>query len=563
MTALDWAVIAAYFAYLIVDGLRAGRRGQTSDGYFRADRSLGWWTVGLSVMATQLSAITLVGATGQGYTDGLRFVQFYFALPIAMVILCVTAVPGFHRANVFTAYEFLERRFDARTRALTSLFFLLSRGLATSVVIAAPAVVLSVVLGWPETFTVLAMGVVTTLYTVLGGVRAVAWNDVKQMVVILVGLAAMLLVLVAKLPPSVSLWDGLHVAGATGRLTAVVWSLDWREKYTVWSGLLASLFLFLSYFGCDQSQVQRYLAAASVDAARRSLLLNAFVKIPLQAAVLLIGVLMFVFYVFAPAPPLVFAGNVELANEAARQTYAQLAADYAVATDERRQAALRYVAVRREHAATAASAETAFLEAQARCDALHRAATKLLSEATGRPYDDTNHIFPTFVLSQLPTGLVGLMLAAIFAAAMSTSAGELNALATTTALDMYHRWWAPEASEAELVRVGRLATAFWGGWACVGALYATHLGSLIEVVNRFGSWFYGALLGVFVLAVADPRADGRGAVSGLLLGMGVVWMLAATGLVAFLWLNAVGCLVTCVVGVIVSRIRWSGRREKQ
>jgi SSS family transporter len=339
MTALDWAVIAAYFAYLIVDGLRAGRRGQTSDGYFRADRSLGWWTVGLSVMATQLSAITLVGATGQGYTDGLRFVQFYFALPIAMVILCVTAVPGFHRANVFTAYEFLERRFDARTRALTSLFFLLSRGLATSVVIAAPAVVLSVVLGWPETFTVLAMGVVTTLYTVLGGVRAVAWNDVKQMVVILVGLAAMLLVLVAKLPPSVSLWDGLHVAGATGRLTAVVWSLDWREKYTVWSGLLASLFLFLSYFGCDQSQVQRYLAAASVDAARRSLLLNAFVKIPLQAAVLLIGVLMFVFYVFAPAPPLVFAGNVELANEAARQTYAQLAADYAVATDERRQAA--------------------------------------------------------------------------------------------------------------------------------------------------------------------------------------------------------------------------------
>ncbi len=563
MTALDWAVIAAYFAYLIVDGVRAGQRGQTSDGYFRADRSLGWWTVGLSVMATQLSAITLVGATGQGYTDGLRFIQFYFALPIAMVILCVTAVPGFHRANVFTAYEFLERRFDARTRALTSLFFLLSRGLATSVVIAAPAVVLSVVLGWPETFTVLAMGVVTTLYTVLGGVRAVAWNDVKQMVVILVGLAAMLWLLVVKLPPSVSLWDGLHVAGATGRLTAVVWSLDWREKYTVWSGLLASLFLFLSYFGCDQSQVQRYLAAASVDAARRSLLLNAFLKIPLQAAVLLVGVLMFVFYVFAPVPPLVFAGPVELADATARQTYAQLAADYAVATDERRLAAVRYVAARQENAAAMSSAKAAFLEAQARCDALHRAAVKLMSEAAGRPYDDTNYIFPTFVLSQLPMGLVGLMLAAIFAAAMSTSAGELNALATTTALDMYRQWWRPEASEAELVRVGKAATVFWGGWACAGALYATHLGSLIEVVNRFGSWFYGALLGVFVLAVADPRATGRGAVSGLLLGMGVVWGVAATDLVAFLWLNAVGCLVTCVVGAAVSRVRRSGRWEKR
>ncbi|MGQ9898601.1 MAG: sodium:solute symporter [Acidobacteriota bacterium] len=555
MTALDWAVLAAYVAYLVVDGLRAGQRGKTSDGYFRADRSLGWWTVGLSVMATQLSAITLVGATGQGYTDGLRFVQFYFALPIAIVILCVTAVPGFHQANVFTAYEFLERRFDARTRALTSLFFLLSRGLATSVVIAAPAVVLSVVLGWSETFTVLALGVVTTLYTVLGGVRAVAWNDVKQMVVILIGLAAVLIALVVKLPPSVSLWDGLEVAGATGRLTAVVWELDWREKYTVWSGLFASLFLFVSYFGCDQSQVQRYLAATSVDAARWSLLLNAFVKIPLQAVVLLIGVLMFVFYVFASAPPLVFAGKVELADETVRQAYARLAAEYALATDARREAAAHYVVARRENAAAASSAKAAFLETQMQCESLHRSATRLLSEATGRPYDDTNYIFPTFVLSQLPTGLVGLMLAAIFAAAMSTSAGELNALATTTALDMYHRWWAPEASEAQLVKVGQVATVFWGAWACVGALYAAHLGSLIEVVNRFGSWFYGSLLGVFVLAVTDPRATGRGAVSGLLLGMGLVWALAATDLVAFLWLNAVGCLATCVIGFIISRIR--------
>ncbi len=556
MTGLDWAVVVSYFTYLIVDGFRAGRQSHTTDGYFRANRSLGWRTVGLSVMATQLSAITLVGATGQGYADGLRFVQFYFALPVAMVILCATAVPGFHRANVFTAYEYLERRFDGRVRALTGIFFLLSRGLATSVVIAAPAVALSAALGWSEAATILVMGVLTTLYTVVGGVRAVAWNDVKQMAVILAGLGAILWLLVAKLPPTVSLWDGLHVAGATGRLTAVDWRFDWREKYTVWSGLLASLFLFLSYFGCDQSQVQRYLAASSVDAARRSLLLNAVVKVPLQAAVLLMGVLIFVFYVFAPAAPLVFTPNAEAALQdgAARAAYAQLAADYRAATEARRQAALRYAESRRQEPAAATEARAMFLATQAECDRLRQAAAALLAQATGRPQDDINYVFPTFALSQLPVGLAGLALAAIFAAAMSTSAGELNALATTTALDMYQRWLAPAASEAQVVRAGKLATLFWGAWACVGALYAARLGSLIEVVNRFGSWFYGALLGVFVLAAADPRANGRGAVWGLLVGMGGVWLLAATDAIAFLWLNGVGCLVTVAIGALVSRL---------
>ncbi|MCS7079913.1 MAG: sodium:solute symporter [Chloracidobacterium sp.] len=555
MTGLDWAIVAAYFAYLIVDGFRAGRRSRTPDGYFRANRSLGWWTVGLSVMATQLSAITLVGATGQGYADGLRFIQFYFALPVAMVILCATAVPGFYRANVFTAYEFLERRFGGCARTLTSVFFLLSRGLATSVVIAAPSVVLSAALGWPESATILVMGVVTTLYTVVGGVRAVAWNDVKQMAVIGVGLVAVLWVLIARLPPTVSLWDGLQAAGATGRLTAVDWRFDWREKYTVWSGLLASLFLFLSYFGCDQSQVQRYLAAASICDARRSLLLNAVVKIPLQAAVLLIGVLIFAFYVFAPASPLVFTPQAEatLADDAARAAYAQLTVNYRAAVEARRQAALRYAETRNAGAA-ATEAREAFLAAQGACDRLRREATALLTKATGRPFDDTNYVFPTFVLSQLPAGLVGLVLAAVFAAAMSTSAGELNALATTTALDIYQRRFAPTATEAELVGVGKLATVFWGVWACVGALYAARLGSLIEVVNRFGSWFYGALLGVFVLAVADRCANGRGAVAGLLSGMAGVWLLAATDAVAFLWLNAVGCAATVVIGALVSRL---------
>jgi SSS family transporter len=344
MRLLDWTVVAAYLTYVIWDGVRMTKYSDKVEGYFLANRSLPWWAVGLSVMATQLSAITLVGTTGQAYTDGMRFIQFYYGLPLAMVILCITAVPFFYRAKVFTAYEYLEKRFDAKTRSLTSFCFLLSRGLGVGVIIAAPSVILSIVLGWSETVTVFAMGLSTTLYTMIGGVQAVTWTDVKQMVVIFFGLFVCLFIIVTKFPAEVSLGDALHLAGATGRLTTVDTTFDLKQTYTLWSGLIGGLFLMLAYFGCDQSQVQRFLTAKSVGEGRTSLLMSAFVKIPMQFMILLVGVLVFVFYQFQP-PPMIFnrVEQTKLEQGARAADYNALNAEYARAFEGRQQAAIDYV----------------------------------------------------------------------------------------------------------------------------------------------------------------------------------------------------------------------------
>ncbi|HET9362862.1 MAG TPA: hypothetical protein VFO58_24095, partial [Vicinamibacterales bacterium] len=304
MSPVDWAIVAVYLVWIVWDGLRLTRRSKELEGYFLGGRSLPWWAVGLSVMATQFSAITMVGTTGQGFVDGMRFLQFYYALPLAMIVLSVTLVPFFHRARVYTAYEYLERRFDAKTRAFTSLLFLLSRSMSLGVVISAPAVVLAVVLGFDLTATVLLIAVPTAVYTMFGGVQAVTWTDVKQMVLIVGALAAAVVVLVASLPDEVSVLQAMRIAGAAGRLQTFDFSFDLTNQYTLWSGTIAALFLFCSYFGADQSQVQRYLTTRSVDEARESLLMSAYWKIPLQALVLLVGVLMFLFFLYTPSPML-------------------------------------------------------------------------------------------------------------------------------------------------------------------------------------------------------------------------------------------------------------------
>src|SRR5689334_7718456 len=305
MRPLDWLVIAGYLIWIVVDGLRRTKAASEINGYLLANRSLPWWAVGLSVMATQMSAVTLVGTTGQAYSTGLRFVQFYFGLPLAMIILSVTVVPFFHRAKVYTAYEYLERRFDVRVRTLTSFLFLMGRAFSLGVTLAAPAVVMSAILGWQLPITVLVICVPMIFYTSLGGVQAVAWTDVKQMFIIVSGMLAAVVVLVVGITGHVGMGQALHLAGATGRLHAVDFKFDLRETYTFWSGMVGGLFLMLAYFGCDQSQVQRYLTAKSENAARESLMMTAYVKIPLQLLVLSIGVLVFVFYLFQ-TPPMLF-----------------------------------------------------------------------------------------------------------------------------------------------------------------------------------------------------------------------------------------------------------------
>ncbi len=540
---LDWAIVGSYLAYVIWDGIRLSKHSKTKEGFFLADRGLPWWAVGLSVMATQMSAITLVGTTGQAYADGMRFIQFYYGLPFAMIILCVTVVPFFSRAKVFTAYEYLERRFDVKVRTLTSFFFLISRGLGVGTIISAPAIVLSIVFGWNLIATIFAIGLSTTLYTMFGGVRAVTWTDVKQMFIIFIGLGVVFVVIISSFPAGVSLADGLHLAGSLGKLDMVDTRFDLAEKYTIWSGLIGGLFLALGYFGCDQSQVQRFLTAKSIDQGRTSLLMSAFLKIPLQFFILLIGILVFIFYQYQ-APPLLFNSN-EAAKIAHTSEYRAIEEKFAAAHEARRDAAISYDSSNEAARAT-------YIDANRRFNDVRAEAVELVRANGNRAFNDVNYVFPTFILQNMPIGIIGLLIAAIFAAAMSSISSELNALATATTIDFYRRLFRPEGTDPHLILVGRLATFMWGIFACIVAIFATNLGSLIEVVNRFGSFFYGSLLGVFVLAFIVRRANARGAFFGLLFGICSVWIASWFTNIEFLWFNVIGCIVTVAAGYLIS-----------
>ncbi|KPJ99320.1 MAG: sodium:solute symporter [Gemmatimonas sp. SG8_28] len=552
MHPVNWIIVLAYLTYVVVDGVRRAKGTDRIEGYFLASRSLPWWVVGLSVMATQLSAVTLIGTTGQGATDGMRFVQFYFGLPIAMVILGVTLVPFLHGAKVYTAYEYLERRFDAKTRSLTSFLFLLSRGMSAGTILAAPGVVFSAVFGWDLIWSVLLIGVPTVLYTMIGGVQAVAWVDVKQMVLIVAALLAIVVVLLVQMPVGPD--DALRLAGATGRLQVFDFSFRIDETYTFWSGLLGGTFLMLSYFGTDQSQVQRYLTARSVDEARTSLLMSAYWKIPLQALVLLVGVLVFVYYIFQPSPLLFNPAHESQVHAAEPAQYEVLERRYQE-TLGAREAAAQAASRSRDTGDVTGSAVAIerFLQADAEAQAVRTEALDLAERVTGESSRDVNYVVPRFVLGELPIGLTGIFIAAVMAAAMSSIAAELNSLSTASVIDFYRRWYRPEASEAHYLFVSKLATGVWGLFACIVAIYAATLGSLIEVVNRFGSFFYGSILGVFLLAMV-PRTRGVGAFVGLLAGMAAVATVTfGAPSVSFLWHNVVGAVTVLAVGVLLSR----------
>lgn len=553
---IDWTIIAVYLIWIVWDGLRLTSKADEIEGYFLASRSIPWWAAGLSVMATQLSAITMIGTTGQGYAVGMSLIQQYYALPVAMIILSVTLVPFFHHARVYTAYQYLEQRFDGLTRSLTAFLFLMSRGMALGVVISAPAVVLSVMVGLDVTTTCLLIGLPTALYTMFGGVQAVTWTDVKQMLLIVIGLVVVAVALVMGLPSTVGLGEAMRLAGATGRNVTMDFSFDLSKTYTFWSGTLGALFLFLSYFGTDQSQVQRYLTARTLNESRESLLMSAYWKIPLQALVLVIGVLMFLFYVFTP-PPMLFnpAHDRQVRASARASEYEALEQRFNATIETRRKAAETAAAMDRGgDALTRAMSQAAFLSADEDVKSVRAEAVTLVREVSGdRNYNDINYVFPTFVVTHLPVGLVGLLMAGIFAAAMSTISGELAALSTATVIDFYRRFGPGRtATDRQLLMVSRLSTGAWAVFASIVAVWAVELGSLIEVVNRFGSLFYGSILGVFILAVAWPRANGRGACAGLVAGMSAVTYAATQTSIGFLWYNLIAAAAVCIVGVVVS-----------
>jgi Na+/proline symporter len=552
MRPLDWLVLAGTVVAIVAYGLYRGRGSNTVNSYLLAGKTMPWYAMALSIMATQASAITFISTTAQGYSDGIRFVQFYLGLPIAMVILAATAVPIFHRANVYTAYEYLEKRFDTKTRALVSAIFLIERGLAVGVSLCAPAIVLTVVLGWPSRITIVVMGALVVAYTAVGGIKAVTWTEVQQMVIIFAGLAAALATAVWLLPRGVGLADALSLAGAAGKLKAIDTGFDWTNRYNIWSGLLGGTFLFLAYFGTDQSQVQRYLTGRSIAQSRLSLLFNAVAKIPMQFLILLTGALVFVFFVYE-RPPLLF-DRVELARIETDPAYGSLDQRYRGAFEERRRAADDLLAARRSHdEVLRARSLAAYGAAQARMDRARSQGARLVEKATGSGFNDTNYIFLSFVTRYMPAGIVGLIIAVIFVAATSSTAAEVNSLATVSVIDIYRRHVRKDASDRHYLWASRLASAFWGCYVVAFAEYALHrLGSLIEAVNMVGSLFYGGMLGVFVLAFAFPRVRGTAAFAGVLAGEAAIFYAHFATDLSFLWYNALGCVVVILTGLAAS-----------
>ncbi|MBE0656523.1 MAG: sodium:solute symporter [Bryobacteraceae bacterium] len=530
----DWAVLAVSLAGIVLYGLYKGRDSNTTEKYLLAGKSMPWYAMALSIMATQASAITFISTTGQAYVDGMRFIHMYLGLPLAMIVIAAWIAPRFHESGVYTAYEYLERRFDARVRALVSLIFLIQRGLAVGVALSAPALVLTVIMGWPAEITTLLMGVVVVGYTVAGGIATVTWTDFVQMLVMTVGLVAALVCAIWLSP--VGFGEALDIAGAAGRLNPAVWTVNWNDSYNILSGLIGGMFLALAYFGCDQSQVQRYLTGKSIAQAKLSLLFNAVAKIPMQFMILFTGAMVFVFFTFTQ-PPATFNPRMEQRMERA-VGWTEAKAEYDAAWQARRAAAGQL---------PAAGAE--FKDAQNRFDA---ARTKAMALAGTKPGEDTNYIFLSFVTRYMPVGIVGLIMAAIFAAAMSTISAEINSLATVSVVDVYKRHVKKDGADRHYLAAARWATAFWGIYAVMTARYAANLGSLIEVVNKVGSLFYGGLIGVFVLAFFVPRATARGAFWGVLAGEAAIFYMWAKTDIFFLWFNALGCLVVVAAGYAVS-----------
>ncbi|MBT9559918.1 MAG: sodium:solute symporter [Myxococcales bacterium] len=552
MTPLDWLVLLLTTGAIIVIGMWKTRP-QTGESYLRGDSGLKWPTIGLSIMATQASAVTFLSTPGQAYTDGLRFIQFYFGLPLAMIVISVAFVPVYYRLKVYTAYEYLESRFDLKTRLLGASLFLVQRGLAAGITIYAPALILAAVLEWDVVLTSLVIGVVTVGYTVAGGSEAVSATQKQQMAVMLGGLVLAAVMVVWKLPDAVGLGDATAVAGVLGRINAVDLELDLTNRYNVWSGLLGGFFLALSYFGTDQSQVQRYLGGKSTAESRLGLLFNGLLKIPMQFLILFVGVMVLVYHQFEPSP--VYFDERTLAkvneSEAGRAALVALEARHEVATQESRTSALAYVAARQAGDDTGAAAER-LKAAAATVDTIRKEARELVKATVpGASGKDTDYIFISFVLGHMPEGVVGLLLAVILAAAMSSASSELNALGTTTVIDIHRRAFGGARDDRALLTASKGYTVLWGVIAMGFAAFASHLENLIQAVNVIGSLFYGTVLGLFVVALFLKRISATPAFTAAVLSETIVIGLWLTTDVGFLWFNVIGCVLVVVISALL------------
>jgi Na+/proline symporter len=564
--ALDAAVLVVSLALFVAYGLWRGRSTRDLGGFLVAGRQLPWPVIALSVMATQASAVTFLATPGQGYVGGLSFVQFYFGLPLAMVVLCVTAVPLYQRLRVSTAYEFLERRFDGNVRSLAAGLFLLQRGLAAGITLYAPAIVLSVALRWDVGTTALLLGVLVVGVTTLGGARAIGQAHALQFTIIMGAMALAFALALRQLPHGVGGADAIAVAGSFGKLNAVDLHFDPRGRYNLWAGLLGGLFLQLSYFGTDQSQVGRYLAAESTAASRMGLLFNGLFKVPMQFAILLLGVLVFVVHQFQPAPLFFDPAGVAKARAGAHASaWTALEARHAALAGERADALRVWVAARRSGEGGAAERALERARAATAADGAVRDSALAVLRATdaGANTNDTNFVFLQFVLSRLPLGVVGLVLAAIFAASMNSTSSEIHALTATTIVDVVRRVPGAPAGERALLRWSRVANVFWIAFAVLFAQFVGRSGSLVETVNVLGSLFYGTILGIFLCAYFVKHAGGTAVFVAALVAEAAVLVCWKRDLVFWLWFNVVGCAITVGVAALLAAAvpAWRARRE--
>jgi len=551
MSPIDWSVLVFTLLSIILYGVWKSRGTKNIEGYLLADRQLPWYQVGFSVMATQASAITFLSAPGQAYSDGLRFVQFYFGLPLAMVVICVAFIPVFSKLNVYTAYEYLEKRFDNKTRSLTAFLFLLQRGLSTGITIYAPAIILSTILGVSITYTTLFMGAAVILYTVYGGTKAVSYTQMLQMTIIFAGLFFAGYMVVHLLPKEVGFLDALHIAGKMGKMNAIDTKFDWNNRYNLWSGIIGGFFLQLSYFGTDQSQVGRYLTGKSIAQSRIGLVMNGLIKIPMQFLILLIGILVFAFYQFHTPP--VFFNKVEV--ESIRQStynsqYDSLQKVYSLKQEEKRLQINEYIRALHENDTAKEKSIGADLKiSQAEADTIRKKTLALVRKNSGsEKTNDTDYVFLSFVMEYLPVGLVGLLIAIIFLAAMGSTASGLNSLASTTIVDFYKRFHQGEETESYYLAASRWVTVLWGVFCMVVAFFASRLGdNLIEVVNILGSFFYGTILGIFLVAFWMKQVKGTAVFFAALITEAFVIAAWYFNVMAFLWLNVLGCLLLMIL----------------
>lgn len=557
MSVFDWVVLLGTLAVIVGYGIWRTRGRQDMAGYLRGGNQQKWHTIGLSVMATQASAITFLSTPGQAFQDGMRFVQFYFGLPLAMVVISLVFLPRYFALHVYTAYEFLEQRFDRKTRQLTAFLFLLQRGLSAGITIYAPAIILSSVMGWPLRLTCVLIGLVVIVYTVTGGSRAVAQTQQQQMLVMLTGMVVAFVVIVRRLPPQLSFDHALHIADTLGKLDVIDLSTDPRARYTLWSGLLGGFFLAMAYFGTDQSQVQRYLSGKSLAQSRTGLLFNGVVKIPMQFLILFVGVMVFVYYQFNQPP--IFFNQAELARARATESASALhtlEAEHQAAFVHKREQLWRLdQALSTGDGPAIAAAETAVRQAELATATLREQAKSVIAAAVPKANTkDADYVFLSFVTQNLPRGIVGLLLAVILCAAMSAVAGELSALATTTVVDFYKRSVRPEASDDHYVRAARWFTAAWGVLALLFATFASLLDNLIQAVNILGSLFYGSVLGIFLTAFFLRKVRGTAVFVAAVVSELMVLALFKWSHISFLWYNVVGCVAVVTIAGLLSLV---------